>query len=62
MSDLYSPVTGEIVEINNNIKDHPEIVNKEPYGEGWMVKIKISEMSELNDLLDVNAYKKIAAK
>ena len=52
VSDIYAPVSGEIVEINAALKDSPEIVNKEPYNGGWMVKIKIENKSELNALLD----------
>ncbi|MBN1396963.1 MAG: glycine cleavage system protein GcvH [Bacteroidetes bacterium] len=57
VSDLYAPVTGEIVEVNAEVKDHPEIVNKDPYGNGWMVKITMSNPTEANALLDVQAYK-----
>jgi glycine cleavage system H protein len=59
VSDLYAPVTGEIVEVNMEVKDHPEIVNKDPYGNGWMVKITMSNPAEANALLDVQAYKSL---
>ncbi|MBW7889085.1 MAG: glycine cleavage system protein GcvH [Bacteroidetes bacterium] len=62
VSDLYSPVTGEVTEINKEIQDAPELVNKESYERGWMIKIKITNPDELNNLLDVEAYKKLIAK
>lgn len=57
VSDLFMPVTGEITEVNQLIKDNPELVNKDPYGDGWMVKINIIDASQLDELLDVEAYK-----
>jgi len=57
VSDLFMPVTGEIIEVNQLIKDNPELVNKDPYGDGWMVKINITDASQLDELLDVEAYK-----
>jgi len=59
VSDLFSPLSGEIVEFNEALEDEPEKVNTDPYGEGWMVKIKISDSSELDDLLSDAAYKEI---
>ena len=59
VSDLFAPVTGEIAEVNADVKDHPEIVNKDPYGNGWMVKITIANPAEVNALLDVQAYKSL---
>lgn len=59
VSDLFLPVSGEIVEFNENLEDEPEKVNSDPYGEGWMIKIKMSDDSQLNDLLDADAYKKL---
>lgn len=56
VSDLFMPVTGEIMEVNGLINDQPELVNKDPYGDGWMIKIKISNPSELDELLDSTAY------
>jgi len=57
VSDLFMPVTGEIIEVNQLIKDNPELVNKDPYGDGWMVKINITDASQLDELLDVEDYK-----
>jgi glycine cleavage system H protein len=62
VSDLYSPVTGEITAVNKEILETPELVNKEPYERGWMIKVKIDNSSELNSLLDTEAYKKLIAK
>ncbi len=62
VSDLYSPITGEVTDVNKEIQDSPELVNKEPYERGWMIKIKIENAAELNTLLDVEAYKKLIAK
>lgn len=62
VSDLYLPVAGEVTEINKEIQDSPELVNKEPYERGWMIKMKIENLDELKNLLDVEAYKKLIAK
>ena len=62
VSDLFAPVSGEVVEINTEMKDHPEVVNKDPYGKGWTVKIVINDPSQLDTLLDVQAYKKLVGK
>jgi glycine cleavage system H protein len=62
VSDLFAPIAGEVVEINAEMKDHPEVVNKDPYGEGWMVKIVITDPAQLDDLLDVQAYKTLIGK
>lgn len=56
-SDLYAPISGEVVEVNSNLNDAPETVNKDPYGDGWMVKIKLENPDELKNLLDSEAYK-----
>jgi glycine cleavage system H protein len=57
VADLYSPVSGTITEINNSLNDNPEIVNDSPYEGGWMLKIEITDESELSDLLDSAKYK-----
>jgi len=59
VSDLFSPLSGEIVEFNEALEDEPEKVNSDPYGDGWMVKIKFSDASELEDLLSDAAYKEV---
>jgi glycine cleavage system H protein len=55
-ADLYMPIAGEIVEVNNTLPDSPETINKDPYGEGWMIKIKTENTSEYDDLMDAAAY------
>jgi glycine cleavage system H protein len=62
VSDLFAPVDGEVVEVNTEMKDHPEVVNKDPYGAGWMVKIIIADPAQLDTLLDVQAYTKFIGK
>ncbi|MBN1767090.1 MAG: glycine cleavage system protein GcvH [Prolixibacteraceae bacterium] len=59
VSDLFMPVDGEIIEKNEALDDEPEFVNKDPYGKGWMIKIKMSDVSQLNTLLDAAEYKDI---
>lgn len=61
VSDLFMPVSGEVTEFNEEIESSPELVNEDPYGKGWMVKIKLSDSSELDDLLDAEAYKELIA-
>ena len=56
VSDLFMPISGEIIEINALIADQPELVNSAPYGDGWMVKIKITDASQVESLLDSEAY------
>ncbi len=60
VSDLYMPVSGTIEEINTALEDEPELVNKDPYGEGWMIKIVLDNKEEIDDLLDAEAYKEIS--
>ena len=59
VSDLFLPLSGEIIEFNEALEDQPEKVNTDPYGDGWMVKIKFSDASQLDDLLSDSAYKEI---
>lgn len=59
VSDLYMPVSGEILEINDKLEDTPELVNSDPYGDGWLVKIKLTNSSETADLMDAAAYKEL---
>ena len=59
VSDLFLPLSGEIIEFNENLENEPEKVNSDPYGDGWMIKIKISNQEEIEDLLDAAAYKEI---
>ena len=59
VSDLYLPLTGEIIEFNESLEDEPDKVNADPYGEGWMIKIKFSDTAELDDLLSAAQYKEV---
>ncbi|MCE5347279.1 MAG: glycine cleavage system protein GcvH [Bacteroidales bacterium] len=59
VSDMFMPVSGEILEVNPALEESPDVVNKDPYGKGWMVKIKISDPSQVNDLLTSEKYKAI---
>ena len=59
VSDLFIPLSGEIIEFNEDLESEPEKVNSDPYGEGWMVKIKISNPDEIDSLLDAEAYKEL---
>ena len=59
VSDVFAPLSGEIVEVNEALADNPEKVNQDPYGEGWMVKVRLSDPSELDQLMDVNAYREL---
>jgi glycine cleavage system H protein len=56
VSDLYLPVSGEVLEFNADLEDAPESVNEDPYGAGWMIKIKVADTSELDELMDASAY------
>jgi glycine cleavage system H protein len=57
VSDVYMPASGEVLEVNPVLENTPEVVNKDPYGEGWMIKIKLKDASELDELMDAEAYK-----
>ena len=59
VSDVVAPLSGEIVEVNDGLTESPEMVNSDPYGEGWMVKVRLSDQSELDQLMDVNQYKEL---
>ena len=56
VSDLYMPVSGEVIEFNQKLEDTPELINQDPYGEGWLIKIKLED-ADISDLLDAEAYK-----
>jgi glycine cleavage system H protein len=57
VSDVFAPLSGEIVEVNAALADSPELINDEPYGDGWLVKVRLSDLGEVDDLLDVEGYK-----
>ncbi|WP_165731617.1 glycine cleavage system protein GcvH [Polaribacter sp. 20A6] len=59
VSDLFMPLSGEVIEFNEELEEEPELVNSDPYGKGWMIKIKISDSSQINDLLDAAAYQEL---
>ena len=59
VSDLYTPVAGTVTEVNASVENEPELINSSPYREGWMIKIKISNPEEINQLLDAESYKEL---
>ncbi|MAX80743.1 MAG: glycine cleavage system protein H [Crocinitomicaceae bacterium] len=59
VSDLFMPISGEVIEFNADLEDAPEKVNEAPYGEGWMIKVKMADPSQLEDLMDAAAYKEM---
>lgn len=61
VSDLFMPVGGKVSEVNPKLEDNPELVNSDPYGEGWMIKVKMTNPSEAGNLLDAEAYKVLIA-
>ena len=56
VSDLFMPINGEVIAFNEKLEDQPELINTDPYGEGWIIKIKVSDAVELDELLDASAY------
>ena len=60
VSDIYSPVSGEVIEVNEQLKDYPEIINNDPYGKGWFFKIKLADKNELDKMMSAEEYAKIA--
>jgi glycine cleavage system H protein len=61
VSDLFSPVTGSVVEVNDNLTDAPETVNEDPYGDGWLIKVKLTDASELDELMSSADYEAFVA-
>ena len=61
VSDLFMPISGIVVSFNQQLEDKPELINSDPYGDGWIIKIKLSDSSELNSLLDSDAYKELVS-
>jgi glycine cleavage system H protein len=59
VSDVFAPLSGEVVAVNDALSDAPERINDDPYGEGWLVKVKLSDSGQVDGLLDVDAYKKL---
>jgi len=62
VSDLFMPVSGEIIEVNPDLGDTPEVVNKDPYGKGWMVKIRLTDPAEISDLLTADKYQELTGR
>jgi glycine cleavage system H protein len=62
VSDLVAPVSGEVLEVNEKVVDEPETVNEDPYGEGWLIRVRLADQAELDGLLDVAAYTKLVAE
>jgi glycine cleavage system H protein len=61
-SDLFAPVSGEVVEVNTSLADQPELVNASPYGEAWMIKVRIADRADLDQLLSAEEYEKLTAE
>jgi len=61
VSEIYSPVSGEITEVNTALVDHPEIINEDPYGRGWILRVRLAEPSEVASLMDAAAYQSFIA-
>ena len=59
VSDIIAPLSGEVVEVNQKVVEEPEAINEDPYGEGWLVKIRLADQSEADDLLDADAYRRL---
>ena len=59
VSDVYAPLSGEVTEVNSDLSETPEKINQDPYGDGWMVKVKLSDPSEADGLMDAAAYRKL---
>ena len=62
VSDIYAPVSGTVVEVNEGLPESPEVINEDPYGDGWLIKVRISDLSELEDLMDGEEYDEMVAK
>src|SRR4051812_21252567 len=62
VSDLYAPLSGEVVEVNGDLGSKPELVNSDPFGEGWMIRLKVGDTAQLGDLLDAAGYEKLTAE
>jgi len=62
VSDIYAPVSGTVVEINEDLPESPETVNEDPYGDGWLIKVKVSDPSDFDELMDQEEYEELLAK
>ena len=61
VADLFTPVSGKIIDVNNSLIDQPDLINSDPYGKGWIIKIEMNNKEELDNLLDVAGYKNLLA-
>ena len=62
VSDIYAPVSGTVVEVNEGLPESPEVINEDPYGDGWLIKVRVSDLSEMEDLMDGEEYEEMVAK
>jgi len=62
VSDIYAPVSGMVVEVNEDLPESPETVNEDPYGDGWLIKVRMNDASDLDDLMDGDEYKEMLAR
>jgi glycine cleavage system H protein len=62
VSDIYAPVSGTVVEVNEDLPESPEVVNEDPYGDGWLIKVKVSDPADLEDLMDNDEYSELVAR
>jgi glycine cleavage system H protein len=62
VSDIYAPVSGTVIEVNEDLPESPEVVNEDPYGDGWLIKVKMNDPSDLEDLMDGEEYSELVAR
>jgi glycine cleavage system H protein len=62
VSDIYAPVSGTVLEVNEDLAESPEVVNEDPYGDGWLIKVKVSDPADLDDLMDNEEYEQMIAR
>jgi glycine cleavage system H protein len=62
VSDIYAPVSGTVIEVNEDLPDTPEVVNEDPYGDGWLIKVRVSDPTDLEDLMDADEYAELVAR
>lgn len=62
VSDIYAPVSGTVIEVNEDLPDTPEVVNEDPYGDGWLIKVRMNDPSDLEDLMDADGYAELVAR
>jgi glycine cleavage system H protein len=62
VSDIYAPVSGTVLEVNEDLAESPEVVNEDPYGDGWLIKVRISDPADLDDLMDNDEYEQMIAQ